>query len=43
MNAFWAIGIGVNLVAFAALVWWAVKNWRRGGVARPPGERDDGR
>jgi hypothetical protein len=40
MNAFWAIGIGVNLVAFAALVVWAVRNWRGGDSRRPPGEHD---
>jgi len=43
VNAFWAIGIGVNLVAFAALLYWAVKNWRRSDARRVPHERDDGR
>ena len=43
MNAFWAIGIGVNLVAFAALLYWALRNWRRGDARRPPGPRDDAR
>ena len=41
MTAFWAIGIGVNLIAFAALVVWAVRNWRRGDARPAPGERDD--
>lgn len=30
MTAFWVIGIGINVVVMAAVVYWAVKNWRRG-------------
>ena len=29
MRAFWVIGIVVNLIAFALLIWWAVRNWRK--------------
>lgn len=29
MTAFWVVGIVVNLVAFALLIWWAVRNWRK--------------
>ncbi len=40
MTAFWVVGIGVNLCAFALLVWWAVKNWPgRGGDNERDGNR----
>lgn len=29
MTMFWIVGIGINVVAFCALIWWAVRNWRR--------------
>ena len=29
MSAFWIVGIGINVVLLAALIYWVVKNWRR--------------
>jgi hypothetical protein len=29
MGAFWIVGIGINVVLLAALIYWVVKNWRR--------------
>lgn len=41
MTAFWIAGIGINLVFFGALAWWAVRNWRRG--TPPRRDRGEGR
>lgn len=41
MTAFWIVGIGVNVVFFGALAWWAMRNWKQG--ERTKRERDDGR
>ncbi|MFO1197625.1 MAG: hypothetical protein U1E86_11710 [Burkholderiaceae bacterium] len=29
MSAFWLIGIAIDVVALAALVWWAVRQWKK--------------
>lgn len=29
MNAFWIAGIAINLVGFAAVVFWARKAWKQ--------------
>lgn len=29
MSAFWIAGIGINAICFGALIYWALKNWRR--------------
>jgi hypothetical protein len=29
MNAFWAIGIGINAIVLVAVVYWFVKNWKQ--------------
>ena len=39
MTGFWIAGAAINLVFFGALVWWALRNWKRG--APPPTDRDD--
>jgi hypothetical protein len=41
VTAFWVIGIGVNVVVMAAVVYWAVKNWRRGDVRASPRRPED--
>jgi hypothetical protein len=44
VNLFWAIGIGVNLAVMAAVVVWAVRNWRRSsGAPRPKADARDRR
>jgi len=35
VTAFWVIGIGINIAVMAAVVYWAVKNWRRGDARAP--------
>ncbi|MCZ7559274.1 MAG: hypothetical protein M5U30_03820 [Burkholderiaceae bacterium] len=40
MTGFWIAGIGINLAAFIALAWWAIRNWKRSSdKARGP-DRD---
>lgn len=41
MTAFWITGAAINLLFFGALLWWAVRNWRRG--PRRDRGRDDER
>lgn len=44
MSAFWMIGIGINVVTLAGLVYWAVKNWTPRDPPRPtpPGQPSGG-
>jgi len=41
VTAFWVIGIGINVVVMAAVVYWAVKNWRRDDAPARPGKPED--
>lgn len=38
MTMFWIVGIAINVVAFCALIWWAVRNWRQAGERRADGD-----